>query len=182
MLGTIAPWRMCLLPTTTEIWQPTFRAKPRNGRKFHLKSRPQTSKTPHRSEIRREYNPQFRPKVEAREDPPLVRLRLCPSRQNKARVSCLGPAPKAKTLEREPRPNRTPLDPAITLWGGSRQPAFAGSQLKTGYLFRDVPAERRSSQASTTRFAMPDSATLPHARGSYAFLLPTSPSTFRTPS
>ncbi len=52
----------------------------------------------------------------------------------------------------------------------------------TSYLFRDVPAERRSSQASTTRFAMPASATFPHARGSYAFLLPTSPSTLSTPS
>src|SRR5215212_6828639 len=34
------------------------------------------------------------------------------------------------------------------------------------YFASDVPAERRSSQASTTRFAMPASAALPHARGS----------------
>ena len=50
------------------------------------------------------------------------------------------------------------------------------------YELREVPAERRSSQASTTRFAMPASASFPQARGSYAFLLPTSPSTFSTPS
>src|SRR5690606_33823879 len=47
---------------------------------------------------------------------------------------------------------------------------------------RAVPAERRSSQAWTTRLAMPASASLPQVRGSYAFLLPTSPSTFSTPS
>jgi hypothetical protein len=52
----------------------------------------------------------------------------------------------------------------------------------SAYLFRDVPAERRSSQASITRLAMPASDNFPHARGSYAFLLPTSPSTFSTPS
>jgi hypothetical protein len=62
-----------------------------------------------------------------------------------------------------------------------RQPTYAGEG-ECGYLFRDVPAERRSSQASTTRFAMPASANFPQARGSYAFLLPTSPSTFSTPS
>ena len=50
------------------------------------------------------------------------------------------------------------------------------------YLFSDVPAERRSSQASTTRLLMPASASFPQPRGSYAFLLPTSPSTFSTPS
>jgi hypothetical protein len=55
-------------------------------------------------------------------------------------------------------------------------------QRDDGYLFRVVPAERRSSQASTTRLAMPASASFPQARGSYAFLLPTSPSTFNTPS
>ena len=44
-----------------------------------------------------------------------------------------------------------------------------------------VPAERRFWQASTTRAAMPASASLPHARGSYCFLLPTSPSIFSTP-
>ena len=36
--------------------------------------------------------------------------------------------------------------------------------------------------ATLTRAAMPASATLPHARGSYTFLLPTSPSTLSTPS
>ena len=35
-----------------------------------------------------------------------------------------------------------------------------------GYLFSDVPAERRSSQASTTRLLMPASASFPQARGS----------------
>ena len=34
------------------------------------------------------------------------------------------------------------------------------------YFASDVPAERRSSHASTTRFAMPASAALPQARGS----------------
>ena len=45
-----------------------------------------------------------------------------------------------------------------------------------------VPALRRFWQASTTRAAMLASASLPQARGSYFFLLPTSPSIFRTPS
>ena len=45
-----------------------------------------------------------------------------------------------------------------------------------------VPAERRSSQANTTRAAIDASASLPQARGSYCFLLPTSPSTLSTPS
>src|SRR5215203_5451193 len=34
------------------------------------------------------------------------------------------------------------------------------------YFASDVPAERRSSHATTTRFAMPASAALPQARGS----------------
>ena len=45
-----------------------------------------------------------------------------------------------------------------------------------------VPALRRLAHASAMRDAMPASAALPQARGSYAFLLPTSPSTLRTPS
>src|SRR5664280_3198215 len=45
-----------------------------------------------------------------------------------------------------------------------------------------VPALRRFWQACTTRAAMLASASLPQARGSYFFLLPTSPSIFRTPS
>ena len=57
-----------------------------------------------------------------------------------------------------------------------------GPGLERGYLLTEVPTERRSSQASTMRLAMPVSAILDHARGSYAFLLPTSPSIFRTPS
>src|SRR6478672_1898288 len=45
-----------------------------------------------------------------------------------------------------------------------------------------VPAERSAVQASTMRTAMASSAALPQARGSYCFLLPTSPSTLRTPA
>ena len=44
------------------------------------------------------------------------------------------------------------------------------------------PAEPSSSQASTTRAAMESSASRPHERGSYCFLLPTSPSILSTPS
>src|SRR5690606_21937500 len=47
---------------------------------------------------------------------------------------------------------------------------------------RDFPAERRCSQAWATRAAIDASASLPQVRGSYIFLLPTSPSTFSTPS
>src|SRR5262249_8775636 len=54
--------------------------------------------------------------------------------------------------------------------------------LPRAHLPRVVPADRRSLQAWTTRAAMPASASLPHVRGSYAFLLPTSPSTLSTPS
>src|SRR5690625_3039441 len=52
---------------------------------------------------------------------------------------------------------------------------------RLGQLTR-VPALRRFWQASTTRLAIDSSAALPYERGSYAFLLPTSPSTFSTPS
>ena len=44
------------------------------------------------------------------------------------------------------------------------------------------PADSRSSQAWVTRAAMPASPALPQLRGSYTFLLPTSPSIFSTPS
>jgi pyridoxine 4-dehydrogenase len=44
------------------------------------------------------------------------------------------------------------------------------------------PADIRSSQASTTRAVIDSSAALPQDRGSYSFLLPTSPSTLSTPS
>ncbi len=52
---------------------------------------------------------------------------------------------------------------------------------RTRYVSR-VPVERRSPHAWVTRSAIPASASLPQLRGSYAFLLPTSPSTFSTPS
>ena len=45
-----------------------------------------------------------------------------------------------------------------------------------------VPTLRRSVQASTTRAAMPSSPWRIHARGSYCFLLPTSPSILSTPA
>jgi hypothetical protein len=64
----------------------------------------------------------------------------------------------------------------------ARRGPYEWDESASGYLFSDVPAERRSSQASTTRLLMPASASFPQARGSYAFLLPTSPSTFSTPS
>ena len=64
--------------------------------------------------------------------------------------------------------------------GGSRIRPLGGSQR----LFQRicVPAAPRRWQASTTRAAMPASADLPHVRGSYCFLMPTSPSILRTPS
>jgi hypothetical protein len=61
--------------------------------------------------------------------------------------------------------------------------AYTQNQLAgPGYLASVVPAERRSSQPSTTRAAIPASAVFPYVRGSYAFLLPTLPSTLSTPS
>src|SRR5665647_2552789 len=68
--------------------------------------------------------------------------------------------------------------------GGScrvgRQPGLGDAQEVAHQTW--VPALRKFWQASTTRAAMFVSASLPQARGSYCFLLPTSPSIFRTPS
>jgi hypothetical protein len=94
---------------------------------------------------------------------------------------------RLKTSETEPpktaherQLSQDPMAPAhpVVL----RRDATSSRNRSGSYAFRDVPAERRSSQASTTRLAMAASASFPHARGSYAFLLPTSPSTFSTPS
>ena len=64
-----------------------------------------------------------------------------------------------------------------------KEPSDAGAnRLRITYLFSELPAEPSCWQASTTRAAMPSSALAPHTRGSYAFLLPTSPSTLSTPS
>ena len=65
----------------------------------------------------------------------------------------------------------------------NKEPFYAGaSRLRITYLFSELPAEPSCWHASTTRAAMPSSALAPHTRGSYAFLLPTSPSTLSTPS
>ena len=64
--------------------------------------------------------------------------------------------------------------------GGSRVRPLGGSQRLFQRIW--VPSEPRRWQASTTRAAMPASADLPHVRGSYCFLTPTSPSILRTPS
>ena len=64
--------------------------------------------------------------------------------------------------------------------GGSRVRPLGGSQRLFQRIW--VPSEPRRWQASTTRAAMPASADLPHVRGSYCFLMPTSPSILRTPS
>ena len=65
----------------------------------------------------------------------------------------------------------------------NKEPFYAGAnRLSITYLFSELPAEPSCWQASTTRAAMPSSALAPHTRGSYAFLLPTSPSTLSTPS
>ena len=97
---------------------------------------------------------------------------------------------RLKILNRHHRKNcALKPSPTTTLWRRHIRPVFAGpppfggpNRKARSQAFRDVPADRRSSQASITRLAMPPSATFPHARGSYAFLLPTSPSTFNTPS
>ena len=100
-----------------------------------------------------------------------------------------GPVQKAKKLETEGFQNRRGnAQPTTTLLRRPARSSFAGHHVsgparsRRSYAFSEVPAERRSSQASTTRLAMPPSATFPQARGSYAFLFPTSPSTFSTPS
>ena len=64
--------------------------------------------------------------------------------------------------------------------GGSRVRPLGGHQRRVQRIW--VPSEPRRWQASTTRAAMPASADLPHVRGSYCFLMPTSPSILRTPS
>ena len=70
------------------------------------------------------------------------------------------------------RPHRGP--------GGSRIRPLSSHQRRCQRIC--VPVAPRRSQASTTRAAMPASADLPHVRGSYCFLTPTSPSILRTPS
>ena len=70
------------------------------------------------------------------------------------------------------RPHRGP--------GGSRVRPLGSHQRSVQRIW--VPVAPRRSQASTTRAAMPASADLPHVRGSYCFLMPTSPSILRTPS
>ena len=64
--------------------------------------------------------------------------------------------------------------------GGSCAGPLGGLQQRFQRIW--VPVAPRRSQASTTRAAMPASADLPHVRGSYCFLMPTSPSILRTPS
>ena len=71
---------------------------------------------------------------------------------------------------------------ALTTTAGPPRSGEPAVGWDVGYLVIVVPVERRCSQASTTRAARPASAALPQARGSYCFLLPTSPSIFSTPS
>jgi hypothetical protein len=68
------------------------------------------------------------------------------------------------------KPKRYFASDVATLRGGrmvfsSRGGSTLGRN-RNRYFANDVPAERRSSHASTTRFAMPASAALPQARGS----------------
>jgi len=99
--------------------------------------------------------------------------------------------PRLKIVKRHHRKNCTLNGkPNHNPWRRHIRPVFAGTttddsaakEKRESYAFKDVPADRKSSQASTTRLAMPASATFPQARGSYAFLLPTSPSILSTPS
>ena len=93
------------------------------------------------------------------------------ARPTKAGLAAAGDLSGPQTARSRPAPQGP---------GGSRIRPLGGSQR----LFQRicVPAAPRRSQASTTRAAMPASADLPHVRGSYCFLMPTSPSILRTPS
>ncbi len=69
-----------------------------------------------------------------------------------------GPGPGASAVSRSPVTRHpSPV---------SRSPVTRHRSPVTGQAFSDVPADRRSSQASITRLAMPASASLPQARGS----------------
>jgi hypothetical protein len=70
---------------------------------------------------------------------------------------------------------RNPIRPGVS-------DMLRNREKKGRYMLSAVLVLRRSSHASPTRLAMPASASFPQARGSYAFLFPTSPSTFSTPS
>jgi hypothetical protein len=120
---------------------------------------------------------------------------------SKAEDGWLGRRQKLRTLETEPAQNRRPTAkpnhrpfgadpdsrPSPDNWvcEGLRKADESNRRTRGSgghYLFKDVPTERRSSQASTMRLAIFPSASFPQARGSYAFLFPTSPSTLSTPS
>ena len=84
-------------------------------------------------------------------------------------------APRTPAGQQATRSRPAPQGP-----GGSHVRPLGGSQRLFQRIW--VPSEPRRWQASTTRAAMPASADLPHVRGSYCFLTPTSPSILRTPS
>ena len=112
----------------------------------------------------------------------LRRLKRNPRKREQKRKPGHKPLASARRVGLRRKPALRPAQRANI---GSRLRAHFADKLNVeigDYLFRDVPAARRSSQASSTRLAMPASDNFPHARGSYAFLLPTSPSTFSTPS